>query len=381
MTELDALRDATRAPAGAGVALPFSAFRSRDVFDLEMERVFRGDWVAVCPAASLAEPGDYVALTIGGEPVLVLRGKDGMLRALSNVCRHRGTPILDEGRGSASSLVCPYHAWAYDDDGSFRGAPHTGNVKIDRQAHALARFGLEVWAGVIFVNVDGRAEPLAKRLQALAPVIERYGIERYDTPYGGFAPEVWETNWELAYENGIESYHVFKIHKETLEPLSPTRAAFYLEGNAFGSLTAGATEPQPGAWPGEPATLGDFERSHYVLVAVPPSFVALLNRETFGWLALHPESPERTRVVSNSLVPGPLADPDPAAREAMDPLTRRFFDEDRWICERNQRGMQARHTRGGQLVELERIVGDFHQYLGARLFGATPEPVHRAPRP
>ena len=95
MTEMEQLLAATTANPAAGVALPFSAYREPEVFECEMERAFRGDWVAVCPAAQLPEAGDYVALSIGGEPVVVLRGRDGALRALSNVCRHRGTPILD----------------------------------------------------------------------------------------------------------------------------------------------------------------------------------------------------------------------------------------------------------------------------------------------
>ena len=382
MSELERLREAAAAPAGAARALPFSAYRDREVFELEMERAFRGDWVAIAPEALLREPGAYVALDVGGEPVAVLRGQDGTLRALSNVCRHRGTPILDAGIGQAASLVCPYHAWAYADDGSFRGAPHPGNVEIDARAHALPQFALEVWAGVVFANVDGRAAPLAERLAFVEPLIERYAIERYDVPYGGFAPETWQANWKLVYENGIESYHLFTVHRETLEKVSPTRGAFYVAGHAPASVTAGATVgPMATPYPGEPATLGDFERGHYLLVAVPPSFVAILTRETFGWIAIHPDRPDRSRVVAQALVPSALAGGTASEREPLDPFTAAFLAEDRWICERGQRGMQARHSEGGQLVELERIGGDFHRYLGVRLFGQAPDPLHRDPRP
>ena len=120
---MNALKEVTAAPPGAARALPFFSYRDPEVFDLEMERLFRGDWVAVCSANALQEPGSYRALSIGGEPVAVVRGKDGQLRALSNACRHRGTQLLDTGLGSVSSIVCPYHAWAYGLDGRFRGAP------------------------------------------------------------------------------------------------------------------------------------------------------------------------------------------------------------------------------------------------------------------
>ncbi|MCG8590688.1 MAG: aromatic ring-hydroxylating dioxygenase subunit alpha [Proteobacteria bacterium] len=362
MTEMEQLLAATTANPAAGVALPFSAYREPEVFECEMERAFRGDWVAVCPAAQLPEAGDYVALSIGGEPVVVLRGRDGALRALSNVCRHRGTPILDEGCGRAGSLVCPYHAWAYADDGSFRGAPHTGNIEIDPVRHALPRFALEVWCGVVFVNVDGRAEPLAERLGDVARAIEVFGMERYDTAIGAFAPEVWRANWKLIYENGVESYHLFKVHKDTLEPVTSTRRAFYVLGDARAAITGGPIE-------------GGTE--HQFVVAVPPSFVATLTRDLFGWIAIHPEAPDRTRVVTGALVPRDVARWADRDRDAPDPLTQAFLEEDRLMCERGQQGMQSRHSRGGQLVELERIVGDFHQYLGARLFDQAPAPVHR----
>ncbi len=363
MRDLEPLREATAASPEAGVALPFSSYRDPEVFELEMERVFRGDWVAVCPAALLSDAGDYVALSIGGEPVVVLRGRDGELRALSNVCRHRGTPILDDGHGNARSLVCPYHAWAFADDGSFRGAPHTGNVEIDPARHALPRFALEIWCGVVFVNVDGRAEPLGKRLADVTREIEAFGMNRYDTANGGFAADTWQANWKLAYENGVESYHLFKVHEKTLEPVSATRHAFYVLGDARAAVTGGPLEGTS---------------AFQFVVAVPPSFVASLTHEAFGWIALHPEAPDRTRVVTSGLVPASVAEWMGADQEGPDPLTREFLEEDRRICERGQRGMASRHSRGGDLVELERIVGDFHQYLGARLFDGKPAPLHRA---
>ncbi len=363
MHEMMTLRAATAAHPGQGVALPFSAYREPDVFELEMERVFRGDWVAVCSASMLKDAGDYVALSIGGEPVVVLRGQDGELRALSNVCRHRGTPILDDGFGHGGSLVCPYHAWSYADDGAFRGAPHTGNVEIDAKRHALPRFALEIWCGVVFVNVDGQAEPLSTRLADLSDALAPFEMGRYDTALGAFDAKSWNANWKLVYENGVESYHLFKVHKKTLEPVTATRHAYYALGDARGSITGGPLEGT---------------RDHQFVVALPPSFIATLTREFFGWIAIHPVAPDRTHVVTGALAPRDVSAWIGASADTNDTLTDAFLEEDRVICERSQKGMAARHSQGGQLVELERIVGDFHQFLGARLFGQVPEPIHRA---
>lgn len=377
---LEELRRATAAPTSAGLALPFAAYRDPEIHALEMERLFRGDWVAVCAAAELAAAGSYVALEIGGEPVAVIRGQDKTLRALSNVCRHRGTLLLDSGRGEIGQIVCPYHAWAYADDGAFKGAPHTGCIEIDPKRHALPQFALEIWAGVVFVNVDGRAEPLHRRLAGIESHLAAYGIERYDTPVSSDAPETWQANWKIAFENGIESYHLFKVHKKTLEAVSPTRGAYYLEGSAEWTATGGTTEAYGQAYPGEPATLDADQRRRYVLVSLPPSFVGVLTRDSWGWIAIHPDAPAQSRVTLGALAPKVVADYSRGDGRA-DEFTRAFLEEDRLICERGQRGMAARHSEGGQLVELERVVADFHQYLGARLFGQTPDAGYRETRP
>ena len=374
------LEHATDADPGAALALPFEAYRDPDVYEREMETMFRGDWVAVCSAASIAESGAYLALDIGGEPVVVLRGKDGELRALSNACRHRGTLLLDPGRGNVgSSIVCPYHAWAYDQTGALRGAPMTGNVTIDANAHALPAFALEVWAGVVFVNVDGRAGSLAERLAGLEEHLAPYGVERYDTPSGQLFAEDWDANWKFAYENGIESYHLFKLHRDTLERVAPTRGAYYLEGSGLWTVTGGTTQADPRPYPGEPPSLGERERGRYVLVSIPPSFIGTITRDSWSWGLVHPLSHGRTRFSAEGLIPAALA--SFTGGESGMGLTEAFLAEDREICERGQRGIQARHGSGGQLVELERVVGDFHRYLGMRLFGAQAGPRHREEPP
>ena len=358
-------------------ALPFAAYRDPEIHARELEAMFRGDWVAVCSAASLAAPGAFYALEIGGEPVAVVRDAEGRLRALSNACRHRGTQLLDDGMGEISSIVCPYHAWAYGLDGAFRGAPMTGEVEIDREHHALPEFALEVWAGVIFVNVAGNARPLGERMRSVDAHLSAYHLDRYDWSPGPGAPERWEANWKLAFENAIESYHLFKVHQKTLERVSPTRGAYYVEGGAEWAVTAGALEADRTPYPGEPAGMTEADRARYVLVSLPPSFVGILTRDSWGWITIHPDGPERCRITGEALIPEAYA--SAAGDGSIDDFTAAFMAEDKWICERGQRGIQSRHSSGGQLVELERVVGDFHHYVAARLFGRTPEAPWKNP--
>ena len=109
-------RDTAPLP-GRPQALTLRTYSDSEVFDLEMDRVFRRDWIGVCGTDELPDSGNYYAFAVAGEPIVVIRGADGMLRCFSNVCRHRGTVLYDEGRGSASSIQCPYHAWTYDNSG------------------------------------------------------------------------------------------------------------------------------------------------------------------------------------------------------------------------------------------------------------------------
>ncbi len=103
-------------------AMPKSVYTSPEFVAQEMEHIFAKDWICAGRAEALPNPGDYMTMDLAGEPVIVLRDRDGQMRALSNVCRHRMSTLL-EGRGNVRAIVCPYHAWTYNLDGALRGAP------------------------------------------------------------------------------------------------------------------------------------------------------------------------------------------------------------------------------------------------------------------
>ena len=109
-------------PFSQAHAMPKSVYTSAEFLAQEQKHVFGQDWLCAGRADALPNAGDYLTMEIAGEPIIVLRDKDGHLRAMSNVCRHRMSKLL-EGRGTTKSIVCPYHAWTYNLDGSLRGAP------------------------------------------------------------------------------------------------------------------------------------------------------------------------------------------------------------------------------------------------------------------
>ncbi len=371
---LDLLRS-VMAPPEEAKALPFAAYHDDALFQLELERLFRADWVAVCAESALAESGDYLACDIGGEPIALVRGADGQLRCLSNVCRHRGTLMLEPGADCLEKgmIVCPYHAWTYSDCGAFRGAPYARGVQIDPESHSLPEFRTEVWMGVVFVCLDANAPPLSERLAGIAPHLAEFGMESFREPSPLEAPEIWDANWKLIVENGMESYHLFKVHAETLERVTPTRGAYYIEGSAAWTLTGGqiVQDTKGGIvgkllhWASGGYTSGD----HYTLVSIPPSFVGVATRESWDWIVVHPLSPTSSRVYQGGLSQSVV---DPVSRRIAQGYATAFLEEDRAICERAQAGMASRHSHGGRLVPLERVVADFHNYLSWRLTGEQP---------
>ena len=364
MSIVDQVTEAAKQPLEDAHSLPFPAYTDPEVYAAEAVKVFAADWVFVCMAGELANPGDYFALSLAGEPIIVLRDDVGELRALSNICRHRGTVMLDAGFGRVDKFItCPYHAWAYSKQGELQAVPHNKLIAVDRAEHRLDQFALETWNGLVFVHLGANPTALRDRLSGIDDYLRLFNPGSFDQVSAGEI-ESWQTNWKLAMENAMESYHLFKVHAQTLELYSPTRDAYYIAGNSEWTLTGGATQRKKGLLD---KLLGEAHSElydHYILVSLPPSFVGILSYGSFGWLSAHPLDAHTTQIRSGASYLG-----GGAGEVQVDEFTKAFFLEDKEMCERVQLGMQARLGRGGKLVDLERVVTDFHQYLASRLGG------------
>ncbi len=354
------------------LSLPFTAYTEPDIYALERERIFHRNWVQVCAAQQVSSPGDYCAFHLAGEAVVIIRGKDHTLRAMSNNCRHRGTLLLDDGFGTASRIVCPYHAWSYDDQGRFMRAPYTQEHEIAQDQHHLPQFAVEEWHGLVFVNLDHNADPLSPTLEGIVPYLQLFEVDKLklipDT-----TQEYWHANWKLAMENAMESYHLFKVHRETLEKYTPTKDAFYIEGNANWTVTAGKMQDDRGAlrkW--MEGDNGIYQ--YYILISIPPSFVGILYYGSLAWINILP-----VRVGECVINAAELASPEGAAiSDGSQDFVAAFFAEDKTICERVYKGMTSRYGKGGTLTEKEWVVSDFHQYLANRLFDRPLSPHQRS---
>jgi phenylpropionate dioxygenase-like ring-hydroxylating dioxygenase large terminal subunit len=202
-------------PVEQARVLPAEAYMSTDFFTFEKEAVFMHSWLCVGRVQQIPKSGDFLAVTLAGEPLLVVRGDDGVIRAMSAVCRHRGHPLREDGTGNATRFVCPYHRWTYGLDGSLVGAPHmrkTVSFDILRLESSLPAVKVEIWHGFIFVNFDDAAPALAPSLGKLEPYIAGYDLDSMVTIPPRFTPEPVPLNWKLLLENFIEPYHTEFVH-------------------------------------------------------------------------------------------------------------------------------------------------------------------------
>ncbi|HMS96173.1 MAG TPA: Rieske (2Fe-2S) protein, partial [Tabrizicola sp.] len=169
------LHDTVSVPFSRAKAMPKSVYTSTEFLTLEERHIFARDWICAGRAETLPDPGDYLTLTLAGEPVIVLRDRDGQGRAMSNVCRHRMSALL-EGRGNTRAIVCPYHAWSYNLDGSLRAAPAmTLNEGFCKEDITLPRVRCEVWQGWIMVTLNPDAplpEAVLSGIRNLIPALD-----------------------------------------------------------------------------------------------------------------------------------------------------------------------------------------------------------------
>ena len=180
---ITALRDNTAVPFERARAMPTEVYTSPDFVEAELEHIFSKDWYCVGRADALSAAGDYVSAELAGQPIVVLRDREGTLRAMSNVCLHRMSTLL-HGRGNAKTIVCPYHAWTYNLDGKLRGAPAmTQNEGFCKDHYKLPQVRCEEWLGWVFVGLDTDAAPVADQLSEVAEMISGYDMANYSESF------------------------------------------------------------------------------------------------------------------------------------------------------------------------------------------------------
>src|SRR5437762_5399057 len=163
-----AFRKTAETFAAGAKTLPQRYFMSPEIFAQEQEKIFSRQWILVGHQSQIARPGDYFVSEVSGESLIVVRDKRGEIHGFYNVCRHRGSRLIENRNGQLSSAIqCPYHAWTYAFDGRLIGAPHMDEVPdFDKADYSLHPVNLALWEGFIFVNLDGDAARLRSEATA-----------------------------------------------------------------------------------------------------------------------------------------------------------------------------------------------------------------------
>lgn len=366
---VESIREVLRAcldrPHERAWGMPAGFYTSPEFLALEVDELFRKEWVCIGRVEEAAAPGDYWTADLLGEPLLVVRGEDGGVRVYSNVCRHRGTPVAS-GRGNTRHFQCPYHAWTYDLRGRLLRAPFIeGREDFDRAGCALPEVATEVWLGFLFVNLDGQAPPLAPRLEGLLPIVRNYHLE--EMVLGHCETESWNTNWKCLTENFMEGYHLSTVHYETLHPITPTRLCEHFPAGEgylgyYSRFPAGL--PPRGRYHPD---LTDAERNRSVMFAILPGLVAGTAGHKGSFICLQPESADRVRGKRGII----FSDPDAGdgERRAVVDLFERTMAEDKAQLLNHRRGLASRSFRPGPLgpPDVEGTVWDFYRYMARRL--------------
>jgi phenylpropionate dioxygenase-like ring-hydroxylating dioxygenase large terminal subunit len=200
--------------------LPAWAYHSQAVFDLERTHVFLNHWQVACHVNDVANPGDWRSFDLLGERAFVVRGQDGTVRAFHNLCRHRGARVVDGAGGSCKgALVCPFHGWVYNLDGTLRGAarPETFG-EMDREKFGLKPVEMEIWHGFVFIRfLPGPQPSVVECLQPYDADFKDFRaagvVSAGDHGYWGQTP----VNWKSVCDVDNEGYHVALAHPSLQE--------------------------------------------------------------------------------------------------------------------------------------------------------------------
>ena len=194
--------------------LPGWSYHSQALLELEKEHVFRNHWQIVGHVSDMPNAGDYLAIDIVGERALAVRGKDGVVRGFHNLCRHRGSRVVADNKGNCkNALVCPFHGWVYNLDGTLRGAARPRSFPdLDKSEFGLAPLELEIWMGFIFVRFRKGPQPsVAELMQPVESEISHYRIGEMVPAYGVWSQKT-PVNWKSVRDVDNEGYHVAMAH-------------------------------------------------------------------------------------------------------------------------------------------------------------------------
>jgi len=334
--------------------IPARWYLDPQLLELEREAIFARTWQPVGFAKAVAEQGAYLACEIVGEPVVVTRAKDGVLRAFSNVCRHRAS-VIAQGNGTAASLRCPYHAWTYGLDGRLLSCPEfEGVLDFDKASVCLPQFRVEMWGPYVFVNQDANASPLVEVFGDIPLEVEKIGCAIDQLEFSERRDYVIDCNWKVYVDNYLEGYHLPAAHPGLFRELD--YAQYRVEPHRYYSSQIAPIRSPRGNQENRRYESDGLSALYYWIF---PNFMLNVYPDNLSSNIIVPLGPDKTLTIFEWFsYPGARVKPETIA------FSDEIQQEDIKICEWVQKGLHSRTYNTGRFsVKRENGVHHFHLLL------------------
>ncbi len=362
------------APIARG--LPPWVYRNPELTRLEIERVLRPSWQIACHVSQIRNAGEYVSFELGSDSVVVLRDANGGIRAFHNVCRHRGTRLLEGAGKCPGRITCPYHGWTYRYDGSLLATPARDSFpSLDLREYGLNAVRVEQALGFVWVCLAGDPPPPSR---VWAPIIEELAPYRFEelVPTQPVYVEEWNVDWKIAMDNYLESYHVPIGHPGLNRLFTPD----YEDQRGVPGIARGIS------WMREAPSSRWSERmyqKHVAAVTAPhlpepqrrswrfysclPNLGIDIMPEQVDFFQVLPKGPGKTVIRGAA-----FGLPDERREMRLirwlgNRINMEVNREDRSLCERLQRGIADSSYRPGPLSQIETWMIEFHDLLRTRI--------------
>jgi choline monooxygenase len=348
------------APLAEASTIPSEWYIDPRIAALERRTVWSRSWQLVGRAAQVAAPGEFVTAEVAGEPVVVVRGSDGVLRGFFNVCRHHAAAVMTAPCGKVDRLRCPYHGWTYDLAGQLRGVPELEGVKrFDRKAMGLVPLAVASWEGFVFVHLDPDPVPLERSLGALVEQVAPLALGALQ--FCERREYTLACNWKVYVDNYLDGgYHVPHLHASLSSVLSYTD--YTIEN--FERFCLQSSPTRDGEGDASTAAVRKGRARYYWIY---PNLMLNWYEGHLDTNLVIPLGVDRTKVVFEFFFDDVGAARREANRQSM-AVSERIQDEDVAICESVQRGLGSRAYRAGRL-SVRREAGEhlFHRLLARDL--------------
>jgi phenylpropionate dioxygenase-like ring-hydroxylating dioxygenase large terminal subunit len=372
---LSALDDSSK-DVGEALTLPPALYTSEEVLDFERDAIYAKEWLCVGRAERIPEAGDWFTVNIAREPIIVVRDKEGAIRAMSAVCQHRAMQVC-EGQGNTTTFKCPYHHWIYGLDGRLLGAPAMERTEnFEKADWGLPQMRVELWMGFIFVNFDPDASPLAPTLERYSKYLVNYDLENAVCP-GTFTLEDMPWNWKVMFENFNDGYHANRLHQYVQDFCPSNLSAFpepwsddsnvIFRTSGYTHLDGGFNATHRVIMPVYP-DLTEEERSRSTFALIPPTLCFGTAPDQCFFFLVRPKTAQ-TIDVEIGYIFHPSALEDPLFEEKVilsDAGVQVFVRQDQDATTKVQLGLNSRFAPRGRYSWQEESHVQFNRWLTQR---------------